>query len=135
MKKPNYNNKRVFRKTIISEAEYDTVLAEAAAAHEILNEPRFEFVRNILEQARDYASTSIIENTVMDVTEEVTISDQLKRLFRQPKKVQVDELSGQYKLVKKFFNELQDYIDTKDSLLDKVANDEVIVERVTEKDA
>ncbi len=65
----------------------------------------------------------------MDVAEEVTVSDRIKKnILRQPKKIQVDELSGQYKLVKKFFDELEGYIATKKNLEEQINSDQVIVD-------
>jgi len=120
MSKAPYNNKRVYRKTIISKDEYDKVIEEASVAGIILNEDRFDFVRQILLSAKEYAATSIIENTIMDASKEVTISNVVKKIFTQKKEVQVDELSGQYKLVKKFFDELQGYIDTRDAMVAQI---------------
>jgi len=120
MSKAPYNNKRVYRKTIISKDEYDKVIEEASVAGIILNEDRFDFVRQILLSAKEYAATSIIENTIMDASKEVTISNVVKKIFTQKKEVQVDELSGQYKLVKKFFDELQGYIDTRDAMIAQI---------------
>lgn len=127
MNNKSYNNKRVYKKTIISQEEYDQIVDEAAVAHQVLNDERFGFMREILLSAKDYASTSIIENTIMESSKEVTISDRVKQIFTQPKKVQVDELSGQYKLVKKFFEELQGYINLKDDIEAQIANDKVVV--------
>lgn len=123
-----YDNKRVQRKTIISQDEYDLIIDEAATAYEILNDDRFEFVRQLLETPRDYAEKSILENTITDVSEEVTVSDHIKRIFHKPKKAQIDELAGQYTLVNKFFQDLQDRIETKDQLEKGVANDTIIIE-------
>lgn len=127
-KKLAYDNKRVYRKTIISQAEHDLIMDEGAAAFEILNEDRFEFVRQLLETPRDYAQKSILENTITDVSEEVTVSDRIKRIFHKTKKAQVDELAGQYTLVNKFFQDLQDRIETKEQLERGVANETIIIQ-------
>lgn len=128
MSKKPYNNKRVFKKTILSQAEYEKITDEAHVADELLNNERFAFVRDILLSAKEYAQTSIVENTVMKISEEVTVSENIKKIFTQPKKVQVDELSGQYKLVQKFFDELQGYIDIKNEVEDKIAKELVEVD-------
>jgi len=123
-----FDNKRVFRKTKISQEEYDKILTEASTAYQVLTDEKFEFVREILLSAKKYAQTSIVENTIMKVSEETTISDRVKKIFTQSKKVQVDELSGQYKLVNKFFKELRDYIKIKDEIKAQVADDKVIID-------
>lgn len=127
-KKIAYDNKRVYRKTIISQEEFDKIADEAIAAEEMLTSDKFKFIREILLSAKEYAKTSIVENTIMEVSEEVTVSDRIKKIFTQPKKVQVDELSGQYKLVKKFFDELQGYIDTKKNLDDQINQETVVID-------
>lgn len=121
-------NKRVYKKTKISQEEYDRITEEAHAAEELLTNDRFAFAKNILLSAKNYAQTSIVENTIMDVSEEVTISKSIKKIFTQPKKVQVDELSGQYKLVNKYLNELQEYIDLKNSIEQQIAEDKVVID-------
>jgi len=127
-KKIAYDNKRVFKKTTISQGEYDRITEESVAAEEILTEDRFKFARDILLSAKDYASTSIIENTILDASEEITVSDRVKKIFTQKKKVQVNELSGQYKLVKKFFDELQGYVDTKANIEKQIAKGTVEID-------
>jgi len=127
-KKLAYNNKRVFKKTTISQGEYDRITEESVAAEEILTEDRFKFARDILLSAKEYASTSIIENTILDASEEITVSDRVKKIFTQKKKVQVNELSGQYKLVKKFFDELQGYVDTKANVEKQIAKGTVEID-------
>ncbi len=127
-KKIAYDNKRVYKKTLISQEEFDKITEEAVVAEELLNKDRFKFIREILLSAQEYAQTSIVENTIMDVSEEVTVSDRIKKIFTQPKKVQVDELSGQYKLVKKFFDELQGYVNIKASIDNQIAIGTVVVD-------
>ena len=127
-KKLAYDNKRVFKKTTISQGEYDRITEESVAAEEILTEDRFKFARDILLSAKEYASTSIIENTILDASEEITVSDRVKKIFTQKKKVQVNELSGQYKLVKKFFDELQGYVDTKANVEKQIAKGTVEID-------
>jgi hypothetical protein len=45
-----------------------------------------------------------------------------------PKKIQVDELCGQYKLVKKFFEDLNSFIKLKDKLEQQIAADKVKID-------
>ena len=80
-KKITYNNKRFYKKTIVSKMEYDKIIDEGAVAYEILNDERFEFVRLLLQSPRDYARESILNNTITDVSEEVTVSDRIKKIF------------------------------------------------------
>ena len=127
-KKIAYDNKRVFKKTTISKEKYDSISSQPSASAEILSSERFEFFRELLLGAKKYASTSIIENTIKDVREEVSISDKLKKTFFTPKKIQVDELSGQYKLISKIFEDLQYFVDLKLSVDQHIADDKVTVD-------
>lgn len=125
--KISYNNKRFYRKTVVSQEEYDKIIDEGTIAWRILNDDEFEFVRLILKSAKNYAKESILNNTITDVSEEATVSDTVKRIFSRKKKEQVDELVGQYKLVNRFFDELQERVDTKDSLEKGLADDKIVI--------
>ena len=127
MSKKKYNNKRFIKKDFLTQEEYDNISTQASAAEEILNGKKFEFFRSLLLAAKDYASTCILENTVKDVTEEVTISENIKKRFFTPKKVQIDELSGQYKLIDKIFSDLQYFIDLKKDTDEHISNERVII--------
>jgi len=127
MSKKKYNNKRFIKKDFLTQEEYDNISTQASAAEEILNGKKFEFFRSLLLAAKDYASTCILENTVKDVTEEVTISENIKKRFFTPKKVQIDELSGQYKLINKIFSDLQYFIDLKKDTDEHISNERVII--------
>ena len=87
MSKKKYNNKRFVKKDFLTQEEYDAIATQASAAEELLKGEKFEFFRSLLLAAKDYASTCILENTVKDVTEEVTISENIKKRFFTPKKV------------------------------------------------
>ena len=93
--------------TTISQQEADSINAQALAASEILEDERFQFLRDYLKNASDYVEKCILENTIHDAREIVTVSDKLTRIFFSPKKVQVDELVGQYKFIKQFMADLE----------------------------
>jgi hypothetical protein len=105
----------------ISKEEYKEVLSQAAVASEILEDERFKFVRDYFNNASGYVEKSILENTIHDVREIVTLSDKLTRLFFTPKQLQVDELCGQYKFIKKFFEDLKQFVQIKDDVEDAIA--------------
>lgn len=128
--KITYDNKRFYKKTIISKLEYDKIVDEGAVAWEILNDDRFEFVRLLIETPRNYARESILNNTITDVSEEVTISERIKKIFFKPKREQIDELVGQYKVINKFLSDLEDRVATKEQLERGVANDTIIIQDV-----
>lgn len=111
----------------ISQNEYEAIENQSIAAKELLEDERFAFFREYLESALSYIEKSVLENTVMEVRETHTITDKIIKTFIQPKKVQVDELSGQYKFIKKLLADLEYYAQLKDDLEQEVENKRVVV--------
>ncbi len=120
-------NKIRRRKAIVSPEEFDNIRVLASAANEILEKPRFAFFRKYLDDSLKSVEIVILENTVKDVKEELTISDKLKKVFFTPKKVQVDELVGTYKFIKKLYRDLKSYSNMEKDLDEKIAKKEVIL--------
>ena len=117
------------RKHEISLEEQQKIRDEAAAAREFLEEDRFAFIRELLLNAQKYAEESIVNNTIREVQEIVPITEKLTKVFKLTKKVQVDELSGQYKLVKKFFSDVRYFVAIEEDLDKEVAEGKVILEK------
>ena len=92
-----------------------------------LEEPDFAFIRDYISSAFSYAQTSILENSIHDVTEELTVSEKIRKLFFTPKKEQVDELRGQYKFIKKFFEDMKYYADLQKQLDEGIEKGSVTV--------
>lgn len=115
-------------KKVVSKQEYESIESQAYAARELLEDERFAFVRDYLKSATDYIEKTIIENTVMEVRETHSITDKIIKTFVQPKKVQTDELSGQYKFIKKFLTDLKYYADLKDELDSEVQAKRVLLD-------
>lgn len=111
----------------VSSEEYNEIEAQAHAARELLEDERFKFIRDYLQSAIDYIEKSILENTVMEVRETHTITDKMIRTFVQPKQVQVDELSGQYKFIKKFLTDLNYFATIKADLDKEIEAKRVVV--------
>jgi hypothetical protein len=100
----------------ISKQEADRVKDEADTAEEFLTAPRFKFLRDYLNSVKEYAQKTILENNIHEVREINTISDRLSKIFIVPKKEQIDELSGQYKLINKIFADLNRFMEMKREL-------------------
>ena len=115
-------------KKVISKQEYESIENQATAAREILEDERFSFIREYLQSAIAYIEKTILENTVMEVRETHTITDKIIKTFIQPKKVQTDELSGQYKFIKKFLADLEFYADLKRQLDTEVEAKRVLLD-------
>ena len=111
----------------ISQAEHQETIDSASAAREILNDERFQFVINYFQDAINYANTSIMTNSIREVQEVIPFTEKLTRIFKIPKKVQVDELIGQYKLATKFLADLQQYIQIEKDLELAIEKKSVIV--------
>lgn len=112
----------------ISQEEYTDIADTAVASKELLESPKFKFLRDYLEAAVVYGKDAITHNTIHDVEETSRITDFISRTIRIPKKVQVDELVGQIKLVEKFFHDLQYNIDTKADLDKEIAQQRIKVD-------
>lgn len=107
-------------KTRISKQEYDEINEQASAAKELLEDQRFQFYRDYLKEARQSIESSILNNTVREVQESVSITQTIVKTFITPKKQQLDELSGQYKFIEKLENDLHYWVNTQKELHDQI---------------
>jgi hypothetical protein len=110
---------------IVSRKEWEQATTDGAAARAFLEEPRFSFMRDYLVSAMSSIENQIVNNTIRDVTEELTINDRLKRIFFTPKKVAIDELAGSYKWVSKFYAEIKRVSTADKDIEHKVASGEL----------
>lgn len=106
------------KKTTITQEEYQRVESQSLAAKELLEDERFEFLRTYIKNAVDYCEQTILNNTIREVQEVVPLSEKVTRIFKTTKKVQIDELSGQYKWLKRFQDDLT-YFSTLQNELDE----------------
>lgn len=100
-------NKFTPRKLKISRDEYEKITSQAVAARYFLENPQFKFIIDYIKSGKDSARDHILNNTVTDVTEKVTISDRIKKSFFTPKQVQLDEIKGVYRWTRDFINEME----------------------------
>lgn len=112
----------------ISLEEYQTTEAEAKAAKEFLEDERFQFIRDYINNSLTSAEQAVLNNTIREVQEIVPISEKLTRIFKQPKKEQVDELAGQYKWIKKFMSDMEFFARGKEDMDDAIEKKVVILE-------
>lgn len=116
------------RARLMSKEEYDEIERRSNTARFLLEDPQFAFIRDYIKQSTDSIEETVISNRITDVTEEVTISERVKKLFFTPKKVQIDELSGQYKWITKFLADLEFWSEEITELDDQVAKGTVEIE-------
>ena len=112
----------------ISRQEHDKIYEQAQAAEEILTSEKFAFLRDYFENARRYVEQSILNNTVREVQEVTPLSDKLTRIFKTPKKVQVDELVGQHKLITKFFDDMRTFVAIRDELEKELTSERITID-------
>lgn len=118
----------------MTQEEYTKITEQANIAIHFLEGKDFEFLRKDLYDMLEYIESSILNNSIHDVTEEITVSEKIKKLFFTPKKEQIDELKGQYKFIHKFLNGIQFYVQQKKDLEDHIAKGKVLLEGGNEKD-
>jgi hypothetical protein len=121
-------------KVKVSKEEYRITEEQSRIATMLLESKEFQFIRDYLNTAKEYAKESILTNSIHDVTEEVTISEKIRKLFFTSKQEQKDELVGQYKLVNKFFIDIRYYADLKAQLDSDIAKGNVLIEGGAKKD-
>lgn len=112
----------------ISREEYSQIEEQSIAAKEILESGRFAFLRDYLQASLTYIETTILENTICDVRETHTITDRLIKTFLKPKKEQIEEMSGQYKFIKKFLADLKVSADLRGELDQELEAKRVVLE-------
>lgn len=121
-------------KTKITAEEYQRISDESKYAEMILKNKNFKFIRDYLESALVYVEQSILNNTIKEVHEQQTITDKLKRVFITQKKEQIDELTGQYKFIKKFLSDLEYFVSRKQEVDSEIERKTVILEGGNDKD-
>lgn len=119
----------------ISFDDWEQITTRASLAAAFFKEDNYTFIT--MKADFEEAEKIILENRIFEVHEEITVSTQesekgiipqLKRIFITPKKIQVDELVGRYKYIKKLFAEFQTWIDFKKELESKEAKGEIEIE-------
>lgn len=95
----------------ITRQEYDKIVSDASAVRAFLESERFSFIVDYIKNTMESSRETILKDTVTDVTEQVTISEKITKLFFTPKKAQLDELKALYKWTSKFFEDMQRTID------------------------
>ena len=88
-----------FNKQVVPAEEWEAIKDNAAAAQELLDDPRFAFFRDYLANTQKSVTEHFVTNKIRTVQEHLKISDVLTKTFTTTKAEQEQELSGQYKLV------------------------------------
>jgi len=120
-------------KSKITAEEWDLIEKKSSAARLILENPRYAFIMEYIAQAKKEIENMILNNTVREVLEEYTVADNLKRIFKITKKVQIDELSGQYKFIDQFIDFLQKTANLKEKAEEMENKNQLVIERGNER--
>jgi len=115
-------------KKSVSQEYYQRTQDEGSAALEILEDDRFSFLRDYLNNSKTSIEKSILNNTIREAQEVISISNQLTHIFKKSKQLQVDEEVGKYKFITQLFDDLRTFVLLKEDLDTKIANKEVALE-------
>ncbi len=96
-----------FRKPVITPEEWERVQAEAQAAKELLEDPRFAFFRQYLENAQASILDHFVRNRIKTVQEHLKISNVLTKVFITTKREQEQELAGRYQFIEELLADLK----------------------------
>ena len=124
---------RHHRKSIITQDQWEQIQSESFASKDILEGDRYQFIRDYLFSALEDAETKILENRIAEVREETIIDSVRKKIFIIPQKVQVDELVGAYKWIKRFVEDLETFATRPDKALKDQEKGMLIIETSNEK--
>lgn len=119
-------------KTKLSYDEWQQIEDNSRASSLFLKDKRFKFIREYLNNSLTEIKEMILTNRIMDVEEQVTISDKLIKIFKTPKKVQIDELVGMYKFINKFLAEFQNRIQLEQDIIEQESKGRIDIERSKE---
>lgn len=111
----------------VSFEEWEQVCDRASRAKSFIRNDNLIYT-TLIQSLKDI-ELIILENRIKEVREEHVVTDTFKKIFITPKKIQDDELVGQYKFIKGFLAELQSWVDFKKELEKKEAEGVISIER------
>lgn len=112
-------------KPILDQEQYQQINDKASASSEILEHERFAFLKDFLYGQKAYYEQTILNNTLREY-QDVTPFENFTRIFKTPKKLQLDELRGRYKMVCETINLLESAVEIQKQTEDAIANELVI---------
>lgn len=115
----------------ITAAEWEIIEDRCSYALRFLREdnPIYSLMRDDLQNAEKI----ILEDRIKEVHEIHNVTEGLKKVFITPKKIQVDQLTGQWIYVRDFLKELQEWIDLKKDLEKRESQGITTIERSNER--
>jgi hypothetical protein len=114
----------------VSYDEWQQIEENAAQAAAFEKTIIFQMLQDDLQKATDI----VVQNRVLEVHEEHTITETLKKVFITPSKVQADELVGQIKYIKGILDQVTVWVTTKSNLEAEEAAGRIVIHREPPKD-
>ena len=91
----------------IPSMEWDKIVTESQASHELLTASKFQFFRTYLENAKQSILLKIANNDVKDVVETITDpKTNYSKTFKTTKEEQLNEMAGEFKFITKLLSDL-----------------------------
>jgi hypothetical protein len=95
------------KKPTISPEEWEQIRSESEAAKELLDDPRFAFLREYFDNAKASITDHFVNNRIKAVSERVKVSDVLTKVLTTTRREQEQELSGRYKFIEELLADLE----------------------------
>jgi hypothetical protein len=112
----------------ITQEQYDQIYMPGVLAEKILKDPEWQSFRTFLNNELTEMEIKILNNSIKDEEKYIPLTDGIIRVLKFSKKVQVDELVGGYKWLKKLIAYLEQCVANKKSLEDQIAQNKVRIE-------
>ncbi len=121
------------KKPTISAEEWEAIQEQAQAAKELLEEPRFAFLRDYLANAKASITDHFVNNRIKTVHERLKISNALTRVLTTTRAEQEQELSGRYKFIEELLADLKKTAGLVEEYQRAQERGEIIIEEGKEK--
>lgn len=123
----------LFKKPTISTEDWERICEESAAAKELLEDPRFLFVRDYLNNTQSSIVDHFVRNRIKPVVERFKIG-KISKSLTTTREEQEGELSGQYKFIDQFLADLRVIANQEEEYRKAAEARKVIIEGNVEKD-
>lgn len=105
--------------------EWEQISRRAAEGQAFFKSEMYQVLLGTLNDSQDI----ILENRLREVQEEHIVTESFKKVFITPKKIQDDEIIGQFKFIRSFLAEVKTWVDFKKELEEKEAQGTISIER------
>lgn len=104
------------QKQVVSAEDVAQIKDEAESAKRLLQGDEFQFFRDYLRNVQKSITDIVVQNRLKTVRESTTDDTGVSREFETTKEEQLNELSGQYKLIETLFQDLTQIADLPEEL-------------------